>query len=165
MIYLLITFILDNVFSNIIGNTFQNISYFFPLIFVCSIPICFSLIKSKKIFLLFLIFFGIIYDTLYSDIFLVNTFYFILYYLFLYIFYCNKSVTFFNLFLICIFGFLFYDVFVFLLIIFLNYDDFTFYYLCYKISHSLVLNVFYVFFSIFIFKSRIFGFKKYKYKR
>ena len=133
MIYLFISIILDIITSNIITTTYQNINYFFPMILVSSIPITYSLIKNKKILLIILIILGLIYDLLYSDIFLINTYYFILYYLFLHVFYQNRKTNYFNIILISVLGFIIYDIYVFLILILLDYSYFEIEYLYYKI--------------------------------
>ena len=164
MIYLFISIILDIITSNIITTTYQNINYFFPMILVSSIPITYSLIKNKKIFLIILIILGLIYDLLYSDIFLINTYYFILYYLFLHVFYQNRKTNYFNIILISVLGFIIYDIYVFLILILLDYSYFEIEYLYYKIFHSFILNFLYVIISIIILKSRIFSYKKHRRK-
>ena len=160
MIYLLISLFLDLYLGNILPSTYQHITYFFPLIFITSLPIAYNLIKNPKIFFPLIILIGIIYDTLCSDIFLLNTYYFLLSSLFIYIFYKNKSPSVLNILLISTLIFITYDIYVFFTLIFLDYSVFKIEYLIYKIIRTFSLNFIYLIFSILILKGRIFGYKK-----
>lgn len=165
MIYLIISFFLDIIFSLSFPLAYQNISYFFPIILISSFTIGYSLIKNKKMFFCLVIVFGIIYDLLYSDIALLNLYYFSLYSLFIYIFYNNKNKSYFNIILISTLGIIFYDFYLFLILNLLNYSDLKIDYLYYKIVHSLFFNIIYILLSVLILKSRIFGYNNYRKKR
>lgn len=165
MIYLIISFFLDIIFSLSFPLAYQNISYFFPIILISSFTIGYSLIKNKKMFFCLVIIFGIIYDFLYSDIALLNLYYFSLYSLFIYIFYNNKNKSYFNIILISTLGIIFYDFYLFLILNLLNYSDLKIDYLYYKIVHSLFFNIIYILLSVLILKSRIFGYNNYRKKR
>ncbi len=162
MIYIFITFILDIFLSFLISVSYQNISFFFPSIIIVCIPIFFHLVRNKKVFFLTLLTIGIIYDTLFSDIFLVNMYYYLLYGFLIYIFYEHHDVNFINIFLFSTIGIILYDVFVFFVLIFTEYSLFSFYDLIYKLKRTFLLNLIYLFFSIFIFKSRILELKRCK---
>lgn len=164
MIYLLISLFLDIGLSNLIETSYQNINYFFPLILISSFPIIYLLIKNKKLFFIIIISLGLIYDTLYSDIFLLNTYYFTLYALFLNIFYKNKKANLLNVIIISTLGFIIYDIYIFFILIFLNYSLFTINYLSYKLIHSFIINFIYILLSVLILKSRIFCSKKHSNK-
>ena len=165
MIYLIISFFLDIIFSLSFPLAYQNISYFFPIVLISSFTIGYSLIKNKKLFFCLVIVFGIIYDFLYSDIALLNLYYFSLYSLFIYIFYNNKNKSYFNIILISTLGIIFYDFYLFLILNLLNYSDLKIDYLYYKIVHSLFFNIIYILLSVLILKSRIFGYNNYRKKR
>lgn len=160
MIYLLISLFLDLLLGNILNTTYQHLNYFFPLIFITSLTLSYILIKNYKIFFPTIILIGIIYDTLYSDIFLLNTYYFILSSLFLYIFYKNKSPSILNIILISTSIFLMYDIYIFFTLILLDYSVFKIDYLLYKLIRTFPLNFIYLIISVLILKSRIFGSKK-----
>lgn len=165
MIYLIISFFLDIIFSLSFPLAYQNISYFFPIVLISSFTIGYSLIKNKKMFFCLVIIFGIIYDFLYSDIALLNLYYFSLYSLFIYIFYNNKNKSYFNIILISTLGIIFYDFYLFLILNLLNYSVLKIDYLYYKIVHSLFFNIIYILLSVLILKSRIFGYNNYRKKR
>lgn len=155
MIYTLISFFLDTLLSLSIDSAYQNINIFFPIIFVSSIPISYVLIKSKKLFFITYIIFGILLDLLYSDIIFINLYYFLLTGLFCYIFYSNHKTTYLNITLISILSFILYDIYIFLILILIGYSNFNISSLFYKINHSLILNISYIIISILILKSRI----------
>lgn len=165
MIYLIISFFLDIIFSLSFPLAYQNISYFFPIVLISSFTIGYFLIKNKKMFFCLVIVFGIIYDFLYSDIALLNLYYFSLYSLFIYIFYNNKNKSYFNIILISTLGIIFYDFYLFLILNLLNYSVLKIDYLYYKIVHSLFFNIIYILLSVLILKSRIFGYNNYRKKR
>lgn len=160
MIYLIVSVFFDMIFSNIVSLSFQNISYLFPLFFISSIPICFFTIKNKKIFFCAICLFGILYDLLYSDVVLINFYYVLLYGFFVYIFYFNRRVSFFNIVFVCLFGFILYDFYICVVLILINYSSFSIYDILYKNLHSFIINFIYVMLSIYIFRSRIFGYKR-----
>ena len=162
MIYLIVSFVLDILISNMSITTFGNLNYIFPNILVASFPICFILIKNKKLYFFLVILLGLIYDTLYSDIFFINAYFFILYSLFLYVFYKNRKVTVLNIVLTSVFCFILYDLFIFFLLILLEISNFKINDLYYKILHSFIINFIYILISILILKSRIFSYKKSK---
>ena len=160
MIYFLITIILDFVFSLFISSTYQDISIFFPVLFIASVPVLYHLLNNKKLFLFLLVIIGIIYDFLFSDIFLVNSYYFILYGLFVYSYYQNHYLGIINIILISILGVVCYDVFVFFILVLTKYSVFDINELYYKVSRSLFISFVYVVLSIIALKSRIFGHRK-----
>ena len=159
MIYLLISIILDITASTLITSTYQNINYLFPQILVSSLTISYLLIKNKKLYFITITLLGLIYDIIYSDIFLINTYFFLLQGLFLQAFYKNKEQTPLNVILISILTFIFYDIYIFFTLILLKEETFKITELYYKISHSLILNIIYITLSLVILKSRIFTYK------
>lgn len=159
MIYLLISIILDITASTLITSTYQNINYLFPQILVSSLTISYLLIKNKKLYFIIITLLGLIYDILYSDIFLINTYFFLLQGLFLQAFYKNKEQTPLNVSLVSILTFIFYDIYIFFTLILLKEETFKITELYYKISHSLILNIIYITLSLVILKSRIFTYK------
>ena len=103
---------------------------------------------------------GIIYDTLFSDIFLINSYFFILYGLFINNYYKKYDPKVLNILILSILGIVFYDVFIFFILILIKYSNFEIDDFYYKIMRSILINIIYVLLSIIILKSRIFGHKK-----
>lgn len=164
MIYLIITIILDLQLSAIINTAYQNLNYIFPNLLIISLPQAYNLVKNKKIIIISTVLIGIFYDTLYSDIFLLNTYFLTMYILLIYIFYDNKKATYLNVIALSFLGIIFYDSYIFFVLIFLNYATFKIDDLYYKIKHTILLNSIYLLLSILILKSRIFKIKKRKIK-
>ena len=160
MIYLFITVFLDILLSSFISSAYQNINILFPLLFASAIPIIYQIIKNKKAFFILMIIISIIYDTLFSDIFLVNSYYFILYSLLINRFYQKHYPKVLNIILTSIIGIILYDIFIFFILILNNYSSFVINELYYKIIRSILINFLYVSISLIILKSRIFGHKK-----
>ena len=160
MIYFFVTIFLDFLFSSFISSAFQNINIFFPVILVGSLPIFCILLKNKKLFFVLIVITGIIYDTLFSDVFLINSYYFILYSLLINSYYKKHNPKVLNILIISMLGVAFYDVFVFFMLIFINYSSFVIDDLYYKITRSILVNTIYTLLSIIILKGRIFWYKK-----
>ncbi len=160
MIYLIISSVIDILLSTNITNEYQNINYFFPLILISSIPISYTLIKQKKLFFILLIILGILYDLLYSNVPLINLYYFLLVGLLINIYYANKKPTILNIFILSTISFLLYDTYIALTLILTNNINITIQDIIYKTTHSLLTNIIYITLSLIILKSRILGYKK-----
>lgn len=160
MIYFFITIFLDFFFSSFISLAYQNISIFFPVLLIGALPVVYVLLKNKKSFFILIVVTGIVYDTIFSDIFLINSYFFILYGLFIYSYYKKHDYRLLNMLLISVLGIVFYDVFIFFMLIFANYSNFVINDLYYKIIRSILINIIYVLLSILLLNSRIFGYKK-----
>ena len=162
MIYLLITAFLDLFCSVFISHSYQNISIFFPSIFIGSFPLFYVVLRKERLFFISISVLGILYDLLFSDIFLVNTYCFLLYGLFVNLFFKEHKANYFSILVISIIGTCFYDVFVFFIIILNNYAVFNINELYYKIRNTFLISFFYSSLSIFVLKSRIYSLKKSK---
>ncbi len=140
MIYSIISFITDTVVNSFVSTSYQNI-------FICSLPFTYYLIKRKTIFFIITLIYGIIFDFLYSDIFLLNTYYFLLFGYFIHIsgnYNSLKTIT------LSIIGTIMYDVYICFILIFTNYSVFKINHLYYKIEHSLIINLIYIIISVII---------------
>ena len=162
MIYLFVSLFLDVFLSLFISSSYQNINIFFPCILIGSIPVFYIILKNKKVFLIIVLILGIVYDLLFSDVFLVNIYYFLLYGLFILLFFNVNSVSFFKLVILSILGTCFYDIFIFFILILNDYAMFNINELCYKLKNTFLVNFVYVNISIIVLKSRIFSLKKSK---
>lgn len=160
MIYLIISLFLDLNLSNIIDTSYQNINYIFPCLLISSLTISYLLTKNKKIVIISSLIIGLLYDLLYSDIFLINTSFITLYLLFINMFYKQNKPTYLNVILLSTLSVIIYDIYIFLILILLKYSNFKFIFLTYKLKNTIFLNFIYILLSIFILKSRIFSIKK-----
>lgn len=72
IIYLVLSFILDNFMSNIFPSTLTNISYFTTIYIIISFVILYSYFNSEKKYYILLIIFGLLFDILYTGTFIFN---------------------------------------------------------------------------------------------
>lgn len=153
LIISLLVIIIDGVLIYYNPSYFNNIGYLYPMLTVSLIP--FISINNKKKYYFYGIFLGIVYDLLYSNIFLYNVILFILLIRIdkLIIKYYKSSLF---LFIIsAILNIVIYDFISFLLIMLTNYQVVNINDLLYKISHSLILNILSVFVYWFLCKKSI----------
>lgn len=164
MIYLIISLILDIELSNLATTTYQDLNFIFPSLLIVSLPLAYLKSKNRKAIVVASIILGTLYDLLYSEIFLLNIYFFTMYICFIHLFYNLKKETYFNIIMLSFFGVIMYDIYIFFLLILLEYSNFKIDYLYYKIMHTIAFNLVYLIISIFILKSRIFRTKKRKIK-
>ena len=69
IIYLVLSFILDNFMSNIFPSTLTNISYFTTIYIIISFVIIYPYFNNEKKYYILLIIFGLLFDILYTGIF------------------------------------------------------------------------------------------------
>lgn len=151
--YMIISFtvlIIDGLLTYFLPSYFNKLNIFYPMLTISLIP--FLLDNNMKEYYRFCFFMGILYDLLYSNLFLYHA----LFFLFL-----SKvdskimKVIKNNLglyLLLVIINILLYDTMFFLLIKFTNYQVVSFSDLVYKIKNSLLLNIMSSFIYYFIFK-------------
>ena len=72
VIYLIISFILDNFMSNIFPSTLNNISYFTTIYIIISFVIIYPYFGNEKKYYLLIIMFGLLFDILYTGTFVFN---------------------------------------------------------------------------------------------
>ena len=144
--------ILDGIIVYYIPSYFNNISYLYPMLTISFIPF---LIRKKKHNIYLIIIIGLLYDLLYSNIFLYNVFIFCL------LAYINNLISHYfkdSLLLFVSLGVInivIYDTITFILVMITSYQTITLNDLLYKIENSILLN----FMSIIFF---YFWLKKYK---
>lgn len=132
----LISFILDYLLFNFISYSFYNISFIFPMFFLCTCILLFKYLSSHNyyIYLIFII--------LYSSIFLGNIILGLI--LFFSIYFLSKLFKTIPIFLSTIFLLFIYDLlFYLILIIFLDYSFSLDIYL-YKIVRSFIINFIFI---------------------
>lgn len=150
---ILILIILDGLIIYYIPSYFNNINFLYPMLTLSLISVLANNLSLKKYYQTVFIM-GIIYDILYSNIFLYNAF------LFLLISKINTKIykvlkhNLFLVILITILNIIIYDTITFLLIKFSSYQSVDFIDLIYKIKNSLLLNILIVFVYYFYFKKK-----------
>ncbi len=147
-----ITFLIDFLISYFIPFNFNNLNYFYPMLLIVLIVYLYKKIDDKKYLKLVLII-GIIYDLLYSYIFILNALIFLLFAKI--IKKINKYIEINNIIsiiLIIVFIFL-YDLIIFCLVYLTKYNLVTFNDLLYKVSHSIILNISFYIILIIVLKN------------
>lgn len=129
----------------------NKLNFFYPMLTISLIP--FLCHNKKKIYLM-IFFLGLIYDLLYSNIFLYHVILFLILFTIdeVIIKYFNRSLLLFIL--LAILNILIYDSITFLLVLLSSYANVTIYDLIYKIKNSILLNILSVFVYYFLFKKR-----------
>lgn len=164
IIYIIITFSLDNFFNNITLFNFNRLSIFFPMLVISSLIIIY-LLTNKKTFVLLSIIVGFIYDMFYSPIPINTILLFVISLLIIKNIDINK-INIFKVLLISVGTIIFYDTFFFLYLNIVGYSNLVLYDLYYKIINSLVLNIIYITISyLIIFGRKISTNKKKRNKR
>ncbi|MBR3661133.1 MAG: hypothetical protein IKN63_04420 [Bacilli bacterium] len=155
MIYIigLIVIIIDYLISYFIPIYFNNLNYFFPMLTLTFLVFIF---KKNKDYIKLSIMIGIIYDLLFSYIFLFNTLIFVLFAKILKK--VDKLIRYnyiVSIVMLVFFIFL-YDLILFGLVYLSEYNGITINDLINKFSHSLVLNLsFYFLLTIIFYKKKI----------
>ena len=72
IIYLVLSFILDNFMSNIFPSTLTNISYFTTIYIIISFVVLYPYFNNEKKYYILLIIFGLLFDVLYTGTFIFN---------------------------------------------------------------------------------------------
>lgn len=152
MIYILmiISISLDYLISYFIPNYFNNLNLFFPMLTLTYIVYLYKKINIKKYYKIVFIT-GIIYDLLFSYLFLFNSLVFLLFAKILTK--IDKLIRYnivISILMLIIFIFL-YDLILFIIVYISSYNIITINDLFYKFIHSLILNIiFYLLLTIII---------------
>lgn len=72
IIYLVLSFILDNFMSNIFPSTLSMVSFFTTIYIIISFVIIYPYFSNEKKYYILLIVFGILFDILYTSTFVIN---------------------------------------------------------------------------------------------
>ena len=151
LIVSLLAIVLDGLITYYIPNYFNKLNYFYPMLTISLIPF---FINKKNCFLIIII--GLIYDLLYSNIFLYNVIIFILLIninIRIAKYFKNSLLLFI---LLSLLNITIYDTIGFILIIITNYQLVSLNDLIYKIKHSILLNIMSVFVYWFLFKKEVY---------
>lgn len=72
IIYLIVSFILDNFMSNLFPSTLSQASYFTTIYIIISFVIIYPYFDNEKKYYMLLIIFGLLFDILYTSTFVLN---------------------------------------------------------------------------------------------
>ena len=143
IIYLVLSFILDNFMSNIFPSTLSNISYFTTMYIIISFVIIYPYFTNKKKYYLLLIIFGLLFDIIYTSTFILNMI------LFLGVGICIKTLN--NIFpenvltinIISFISISLYHMFTFIILYLVGNIKYDFILLINIIIHSIIMTVIY----------------------
>ena len=141
IIYLVFSFLLEGIMSNIFPSTLSNISYFIYPYFD----------NDKKFFILIFIF-GILFDILYTSTIFVNTFIFIIIGIVIKILYNILPGNVFMTNIISYVGIIIYHILSFIILMITGYGDYSIILLFNIIIHSIFMTIIYTSISYFIMK-------------
>lgn len=156
VIYAVISFLLDGLFSNFIAFGLVNPSLFRTIFTVISLVIMFNFFDNDKKYLAILLILGILYDVVYTNTFLLNIF------LFLIIYFVLDKINYFmpnNLFTINVKVLLMisiYHIFTYLILMISNYNFYPINLLWNILYHSIITTVIYSSISYLIIKKLYF---------
>ena len=149
IIYLVLSFILDNFMSNIFPSTLTNINYFTTIYIIISFVIRYPHFNNEKKYYILLIIFGLLFDILYTGAFIFN--------MVLFIVIGIVIKTFNNLFpenilttnLISIISIVIYHIISFIILNLVSSISYDFILLINIIIHSLIMTIIYTTISYF----------------
>lgn len=72
IIYLILSFILDNFMSNLFPSTLSSVSYFTTIYIVISFVIIYPYFTNEKKYYMLLMIFGLLFDIIYTSTFILN---------------------------------------------------------------------------------------------
>ncbi len=164
IIYSVLSFLLDGLLSNYMNVGIINPSYFRTIFTIISLVIIHNYFDEHKKYLYILITLGILFDIIYTNTFMLNTFIFIIIYLIL------NQLNYFipnNLFTINIkslLAIIIYHILSFLILMIANYHYYSSKLLLNIITHSIISTIIYTSISYIIIKKTYFKFYNKKIK-
>lgn len=150
IIYIVISFLLDGIISNLIPFDIINPSFFKTIYTIISLVIIYNYFDNKKKYFIILIILGLLFDIVYTNTFLVNIVIFITLYIILYnIDYLMPTniITINIKSIICI---SFYHILTYIILLLANYNSYDFNLLLLIIVRSIIMTIIYTTISYFI---------------
>ena len=148
IIYLVISFLLEGIMSNIFPSTLSNISYFTTIYIIISFAIIYPYFDNDKKFFILIFIFGILFDILYTSTIFVNTFIFIIIGIVIKILYNILPGNVFMTNIISYVGIIIYHILSFIT----GYGDYSIILLFNIIIHSIFMTIIYTSISYFTMK-------------
>ena len=152
IIYLIISFLLEGIMSNIFPSTLSNISYFTTIYTIISLVIIYPYFNNDKKYFIQIIVFGILFDMLYTSSIFINTFIFIIIGIVTKILYNIFTENVFMTNIISYIGIVIYHVLSFIILLIVGYNDYNIMLLFNIIIHSIFMTIIYTSISYFIIK-------------
>ena len=152
IIYLVISFLLEGIMSNIFPSTLSNISYFTTIYIIISFAIIYPYFDNDKKFFILIFIFVILFDILYTSTIFVNTFIFIIIGIVIKILYNILPGNVFMTNIISYVGIIIYHILSFIILMITGYGDYSIILLFNIIIHSIFMTIIYTSISYFIMK-------------
>lgn len=152
IIYLVISFLLEGIMSNIFPSTLSNISYFTTIYVIIAFAIIYPYFDNDKKFFILIFIFGLLFDILYTSTIFVNTFIFIVIGIVIKILYNVLPGNVFMTNIISYIGIVIYHVLSFVILMITGYGDYSIILLFNIVIHSIFMTIIYTSISYFIIK-------------
>lgn len=152
IIYLVVSFLLEGIMSNIFPSTLSNISYFTTIYIIISFAIIYPYFDNDKKFFILIFIFGILFDILYTSTIFVNTFIFIIIGIVIKILYNVLPENVFMTNIISYIGIIIYHILSFIILMIIGYMDYSIILLFNIIIHSIFMTIIYTSISYFVIK-------------
>lgn len=152
IIYLVVSFLLEGIMSNIFPSTLSNISYFTTIYIIISFAIIYPYFDNAKKFFILIFIFGILFDILYTSTIFVNTFIFIIIGIVIKILYNVLPENVFMTNIISYIGIIIYHILSFIILMITGYMDYSIILLFNIIIHSIFMTIIYTSISYFVIK-------------
>lgn len=152
VIYLIISFILDNFMSNIFPSTLNNISYFTTIYIIISLVIIYPYFVNEKKYYLLVVVFGLLFDVLYTGTLIFNL---VLFLVISIIIKLLNNIFPFNVFtinIISIISICIYHILSFIVLSLVSGISYDFMLLINIILHSVIMTIIYTSVSYFVMK-------------
>ena len=152
IIYLVLSFILDNFMSNIFPSTLTDISCFTTIYIIISFVIIYPYFDSEKKYYILLIIFGLLFDILYTGSFILNMILFLMVGVFIKILNNIFPENVFTTNLISIGSITLYHILSFIILSLVSNINYDFMLLINIVIHSILMTIIYTSISYFSMK-------------
>ena len=152
ILYLVISFLLEGIMSNIFPSTLSNISYFTTIYTIISFVIIYPYFDNDKKYDLLILIFGILFDVLYTSTFFINIFIFIIIGIIIKLLYNLFPENIFMTNIISYICIIIYHILSFIILVIVGYNDYNIMLLFNIIIHSIFMTIIYTSISYFIVK-------------
>lgn len=149
-IYVMFSFLIEGFMSNIFVSTLTYISYFTTVYTIISLVIVYPYFYNKKKYYIFLVIFGLLFDSLYTSTFIVNICIFLVIGFVIHILNNVLSENVFTANIISIVSIICYHVLSFVILSIAGYADYSFLLLGRIIVHSMLMTIIYTSISYFV---------------
>ena len=152
ILYLVISFLLEGIMSNIFPSTLSNISYFTTIYTIISFVIIYPYFDNDKKYYLLILIFGILFDVLYTSTFFINIFIFIIIGIIIKLLYNLFPENIFMTNIISYICIIIYHILSFIILVIVGYNDYNIMLLFNIIIHSIFMTIIYTSIRYFIIK-------------